>query len=132
MKRLISLQSFKKEHVEESRREYGNRLVSRFMNTVDQGIEYNTSFDLLIPIITVIGKLEPYDRVSHTYSFDINGNGTTIDITHNSHRSDFEMIRHNSRDNITYNTFSAIVEFIEWYNTKIDLQRDRTIDEILK
>tara|TARA_R110000772_G_scaffold2410_2_gene8424 strand:+ start:45735 stop:46139 length:405 start_codon:yes stop_codon:yes gene_type:complete len=111
----------------------GNKLISSFMNNnIDEEILYNESFDLLIPVITEIGKLDFDERVTHTYFFDINGNGTTIrraDVIISS--SEFKIIRHNSRDNITLNTFWAIIEFIEWYNEQIELKRDRDITNIL-
>lgn len=109
--------------------ERGNKLISSFMYD-DDVILYNTSFDLLIPVLNEIGKLDTNHkvRVTHTYCFEINGNGTTI---YKSFGNDFEMIRHNSNNNILYNTYSAIVEFIEWYNGRLDMKRDRSIDRLL-
>tara|TARA_R110000772_G_scaffold4683_3_gene16746 strand:+ start:348 stop:704 length:357 start_codon:yes stop_codon:yes gene_type:complete len=109
--------------------EEANILISSFMSREEMR-HYHTSFDLLIPVITTIGKLDPCERMTHTYCFEIDGNGTDIYKSHNI-GGEFELIRHNSRDNLTYNTFWAIVEFVNWFNTQIDLQRDRTIDKIL-
>lgn len=78
---------------------------------------YHKSWDWLMPVVEKIEDLDPNSRVTHTYSVDITGNGTTI--SPNIWGGDDRwMIRHNSRNRRLRNTYDAIIEFINWYNKK--------------
>lgn len=80
-------------------------------------MKFHESLDALIPVIRKIGELEPSSRVTHMYSVEINGNGTTIYKSLYT-GSDNIITRNNSRDNWAWNTWLCCVEFIDWYNKK--------------
>ena len=79
---------------------------------------YHKSWDWLMEVVEKIENLDSDDaieyRMTHMYSVDITGNGTTIQPSIWS--GDRWMIRHNSYNRRLQNTYSAIVEFINFYN----------------
>jgi len=78
-------------------------------------MKYNKSWDWLMPVVEKIESLDPNENVTHTYTVEITGNGTTISPSVWS--GNRWMIRVNSRDNRLSNTYKAVVEFIKWYNS---------------
>lgn len=81
-------------------------------------MKFEQSMDALLPVIERIGKLDPSNRVTHMYSVEINGNGTTIYKSLYTNHEDHIITRHNSRDNWVWNTWLCCIDFIDWYNKK--------------
>ena len=81
-------------------------------------MKFHESLDALIPVIKKIGKLDPSDRVTHMYSVEINGNGTSIYKSIYGKNEDRLIARNNSRDNWAWNTWLSCVDFVDWYNEK--------------
>ena len=73
---------------------------------------------MLWKVIEIIEDLDPNPRVTHTYSIEITGNGTTAykNITHGDESR--IIYRFNSHNNRLQNTFLVVVEFIDWYLEK--------------
>ena len=116
----------------------GNMLIAEFMEYFFQGIQYakrkgieydwrldepeirdlkyHHSWDWLMPVVEKIESLDKNERVTHTYSVDITGNGTTIQP--NMWSGERWMIRHNSRNNRLWNTWLSVIDFIKWYNKR--------------
>ena len=87
-------------------------------------VRYHKSWDWLMEVVEKIANLDSDDairyRMTHMYSVNITGNGTTIKPS--MWAGDKWMIRHNSYNRRLQNTYSAIVEFINFYNLhKINL-----------
>jgi hypothetical protein len=73
----------------------GFKEIDFILNKNDVNLEYNTSWDWLMPVLKKIDELD----------FDLEEDSNLIgDITHGLVSIDIEM------------TFDAVVEFIKWYN----------------
>lgn len=77
-------------------------------------MQFNTSWDWLMPVVEKIESLDYEERVTHTYTVEITGNGTSI--LPSIWTGKRWLIRHNSRNRRLMNTYEAIIEFIERYN----------------
>lgn len=79
-------------------------------------LKFYSSWDWLMPVVEKIENLDQDKRVTHMYSVEISGNGTSIQPS--IWGGDRWLIRHNSNNNRLPNTYRSIVEFIVWYNKK--------------
>jgi hypothetical protein len=80
-------------------------------------LPFHRDWNMLWKVIEKIEDLDPNDRVSHTYSIDICGNGTTA-YNNWSSEKDRIIYRFNTHNNRLQNTFLVVVAFIDWYNEK--------------
>lgn len=81
-------------------------------------LPFHRDWNMLWKVIEKIEDLDPNDRVSHTYSIEITGNGTTAYKNLWSHGEDRIIHRFNSHNNRLQNTFLVVVAFIDWYMEK--------------
>lgn len=104
----------------------GNKIIAKFMKNEAQFkpteddyylnyCKYLSSWDSLMPVIEKIEDLDFNNRVSHTYSIHITGNGTTA--YKNLYSGNDNIIsRHNVHNRRLYCTWKVIVDFINWHN----------------
>lgn len=83
-----------------------------------QRFQYHSSWDQLWPVIEKIESLDKDERVSHTYSIEITGNGTTVYKNIYSHGESNIIFRKNIKNERRYCTWLVVIEFIKWYNLK--------------
>lgn len=90
---------------------------SLYLCRCHRDLKYDVSWDWLMPVVEKIEDLDPNPRITHAYSVEITGNGTTIQpnvyIANNRW-----MIRHNSHNNRLANTHKSVIEFIIKYNER--------------
>jgi hypothetical protein len=104
----------------------GNIVIAKFMGHLflDAPKQYHFSWDWLMPVIEKIEDLDFNERVSHTYSIEITGNGTTA---YKNLYSDNDHIisRHNIHNNRLRCTWLVVIDFIQWYNEKNSKKKEK-------
>lgn len=83
-------------------------------------LPFHRDWNMLWKVIEKIEDLDLNNRVSHTYSIEITGNGTTAYKNLWSHGEDRIIHRFNSHNNRLQNTFLVVVAFIDWYTANPD------------
>jgi hypothetical protein len=77
------------------------------------GLKYHSDWNWLMGAIHIVDEMRE-DRVSHKYGVEIDGNGTTISQSSYTQGNRL-FVRRNSHNNRLFNTFNALVEFIETF-----------------
>ena len=95
-------------------------------------LPFHRDWNMLWKVIEKIEDLDESDRIkhniSHMYSIDITGNGTTAYKNIWSHGENRIIHRFNSHNNRLQNTFLVVVAFIDWYNEKLKKEQDEKTD----
>lgn len=91
---------------------------SLYTNYPHMDLPFHRDWNMLWKVIEKIEDLDPNDRVNHTYSIEITGNGTTAYKNIVSGNESNIINRFNSHNNRLENTFLVVVAFIDWYNEK--------------
>lgn len=81
-------------------------------------LQYNTDWNWLMMVVEKIEALDQHPRVTHSYTIEITGNGSTAYKSITSGDDTNIIFRHNIRNERRYCTWVVVVEFIKWYNAK--------------
>jgi hypothetical protein len=85
-------------------------------NWEPESLRYQSDWNWLMKVVEKIESLDYDPKVTHTYSVDISGNGTTIQP--NTWAGERWMIRHNKKNERKMCTWLCVVDFIKFYNKK--------------
>ena len=93
---------------------------SEYNNYPHKGLPFHRDWNMLWEVIAIIEDLDPNERVTHTYSIEITGNGTTAykNLWSGGDENNRIIHRMNTHNNRLQNTFLTVVAFIDWYNEK--------------
>ena len=93
-------------------------------NYPHRDLPFHRDWNMLMDVIAIIEDLDPNPRVTHMYSIEITGNGSTAykNITYGDESR--IIYRHNTHNNRLQNTFLVVVKFIEWYMEKEKNKQD--------
>jgi hypothetical protein len=84
--------------------------------TATRDLPFHRDWNYLMKVVEKIEDLDPNERVTHMYSIEITGNGTTISKNIWGAGEKNIIHRENSYNRRLINTWIAVVEFIKWHN----------------
>lgn len=119
-KLIAEFMEFEKYHIKDKNDGYLVVLKKGYipMETCVAKLQFHSSWDWLMPVVEKIEDLDYNELVSHTYSIEITGNGSTAYKNICPKGESNIIYRFNLRNNRLKCTWIVIIEFIKWYNNQ--------------
>lgn len=94
-------------------KDFKNLKLGGYLCRKHRDLKFHDDWNWLMSVVEKIENLDTHSRVTHSYSVEITGNGTTI--RPNVWAGDRWIIRFNARNKRKECTYSAVVQFIKKY-----------------